>query len=344
MSACALDDSEPVGNCEDEKCDFFENSRRREATDAETAGIGAIETCTGFFLANQSGKAFFMTAQHCVNYDMQAWCDDGGFLFNSDGSGPRRCVRVVAGDDHHDPVIIEVSGSQPEGASRLAGFGAADGTRLKMLGYPTDGFAPVGLTVTENCWIVNEVASNPFVGTEAFDKGMQDDVYGHNCSVFGGNSGGPMKIEGSDIVVGQPYSFRRIFVPLPFTDQSYGAVASDLVADFQSELEREGIEIATSPENSDGGEYLAFGSYQSSTVDCPMDIVPIYKTTTKLKSVKLRSGCGVIGEPEFAVVYACNSEGSHCERETGEAIRSAARGSFVYRDANGDEHRFDLLN
>jgi hypothetical protein len=52
---------------------FFENSRRVDATTAQKRGLARLRGCTGFFLKNAQDKNLVATARHCFNYDAPQW-------------------------------------------------------------------------------------------------------------------------------------------------------------------------------------------------------------------------------------------------------------------------------
>jgi hypothetical protein len=89
----------------------------------------------------------------------------------------------------------------------------------------------------EHWWVQSRQATNPFQESDSisnyFRRGMQDRVFHHNCALYGGNSGGPILIEGTDIAVGMPYSFEPNSVMRPFNDVfATGAHISDFVRRF----------------------------------------------------------------------------------------------------------------
>ncbi|MCI5127689.1 MAG: hypothetical protein D3907_04135, partial [Candidatus Electrothrix sp. AUS3] len=98
-----------------------------------------------------------------------------------------------------------------------------------MIGYPSDPYATGGIMITENCWVQSSSVRNPYRGTSYWDNGMQDEVFTHNCTTYGGNSGGPMIGEGTNVVFGMPYAYR----PDDFNERSSSesTSAADL-ADF----------------------------------------------------------------------------------------------------------------
>lgn len=208
---------------------FFTNARRREPTDAERNRVIRIPSCTAFFVENTKSQTIVATARHCFEFKETEFCDKGsGFTTNEGVQG--RCLNVLAGDSEHDIVLFRaefpfVPG--PERTLRLSGFAPEVGTRLTMIGYPSDPERQGRLTVTDQCWVLQEFANSPYSAKKIFDESAR-----HNCSTYGGNSGGPMLLEGSRIVVGLPFTFiPNDFTPYPADNPKISAHMAR-VADF----------------------------------------------------------------------------------------------------------------
>lgn len=56
------------------------------------------------------------------------------------------------------------------------------------------------LTTTENCWTLGGTVKSPH-------NNILDVSQYHNCTTYGGNSGGPMYIEGTRVVIGLPFTY-----------------------------------------------------------------------------------------------------------------------------------------
>lgn len=189
---------------------FFENARRRDATDTEAKFVVRIPHCTAFFIENNSNQAIVASARHCFAFDPLKFCKNGGSFTAHDGQ-IGHCTDILAGDDQHDIVMFRADFSvvpAKEQTLRVSSFSPELRTPLKMIGYPEDPERRGSLTVTDNCYILQQVADSPFK-----NRGLLDESARHNCSTFGGNSGGPMIIEGTRIVAGLPLSFN----PYDFT-------------------------------------------------------------------------------------------------------------------------------
>ena len=224
---------------------FFENSIRRDATAEENKQVLRLPGCTAFFLENTRRVAMVASAMHCFAFKPEDFCSRGGeFKTNDDQTG--HCIEIVAAYTKHDTVVMEVALPfipSPEHTLRLAVFPPAVRTPLKMIGYPADAERQGRLTVTDHCWVLkDEVVS---VNRQ---HGLTNLVALHNCSTYGGNSGGPMMIEGTRVVVGLPSSF----LPADFTKYPADLLftAADIVrmVDFierhRPELDAAGIVLA----------------------------------------------------------------------------------------------------
>ncbi|HYX35733.1 MAG TPA: leucine-rich repeat domain-containing protein [Oligoflexus sp.] len=228
---------------------FFENSIRRDPDPESSSKVVKLEVgCTAFFVENMSGKAILATAAHCFRLSAsgseEAWCAaSGSFIDNNGDKGT--CKRIIAGDPNRDIMFFEANYSKPirvEQTFRLATYDPSKNTRLNMLGYPADRIRNGKITLTENCWIVEEGIFPP-----AYDQfGFQDPTYMHNCSTYGGNSGGPIYVEGSRDVIGMPSEYSPgdySFMPSDFGVRMNAI--SDFVAHKKDMLEAEGIAFST---------------------------------------------------------------------------------------------------
>lgn len=188
------------------------------------------------------------------------------------------CKRVVAKNDYNDFMIIEIGFNSKKIENRiresahflrLADFIPPDGTKLKMLGHPADSERQGQPTVTENCYIQNqnrpigkeystdEIAalnkkSSPrtALGEEKRNLFMLNaEKLGHNCSTYGGNSGGPILIAGSDIVIGLPGGYYQIERKLPAETSIFLETTRGLIDSIRGVIEAE--EISTTVLNPD---------------------------------------------------------------------------------------------
>lgn len=354
---------------------FFENSIRRDANASELTPVVRIYVpgtnitgCTGYFIANQNDRAYIATGRHCaaeilpdgtldhVNYDIHKWCTTPGIFVQSNGQ-TGSCKRVVIENPVFDMVILEADFTQQPSSSdklTLAAFVPKVGTRLKMIGYPCDKLRspncplqPQPATVTENCWVLSGASA----GARP-DARQKDYVVKENCAVYGGNSGGPMMVEGSKTVVGQPMSFRIDVSNLTFgsldTAAQMGLTSTFLLGSL-SQLKAEGIEVAledpSTTNNIDSG-FLHAGAYQCPTIPaCTFAVVPIYNSSTELQSIKLYAYSTDASARETCnaqIEFAC--AGNNCiNQQTQASLSMRDSRSFVYIN-QGHSCTFELQN
>jgi hypothetical protein len=254
LAVAAVACGAPYGERQDgaELQQFFENARRREAAGIEREQVVRVPGCTAFFVENRGGSATIASARHCFNYSATSFCKGGGTFTTNDGQ-KGRCLEVVAGDATHDIVLFKAEmpfTPRREQTLRLAGFVPEVKTRLKMIGYPGDPERRGQLTVTEGCWVLKGDVPSPFA-----DGRTRDPSALHNCSTYGGNSGGPMLIDGTRLAVGLPFTY----VPGDFAPngaENLGTAAhmarmADFVKRNRAALDAAGIVVAESATDTD---------------------------------------------------------------------------------------------
>ncbi len=218
---------------------FFAQSKRRDANQTETDQVVRAAGCTAFFVENTAGKTFLATARHCFGLAATAWCRAGNQFTDNDGN-KGACVRMAVGDTQHDIVIFEADFKySPRETIRLSAKVPADDVALKMIGYPCDKYRNCKLTTTEQCWILKTGLASPHSSAMGDQSGL------HNCTTYGGNSGGPMLLDRTNIAVGLPFTyFPNDYTVYPSKDLStaaYIALMADFVSTHRKALESEGI-------------------------------------------------------------------------------------------------------
>lgn len=225
---------------------FFKNSTRREPKPEEQSLVVKLGSgCTGFFVRNDQRRTLLMTARHCVNMSITNWCSSDGKVTDTNGE-VGKCTKIIAADTSHDIALFEAAFSYTptDAQSLVLGTFAPDvGQRLVMIGYPVDKFRLKKLTTSEDCWITEKHVASPHGAT------MNDASAKHNCTTYGGNSGGPMIAEGTDIAVGLPFTY----YPNHYFEYEEDDVANHAkmaqMADFASvhstELTSAGVETAS---------------------------------------------------------------------------------------------------
>jgi len=295
---------------------FFQNSIRRASLPNEivaNAIVGILKqgterrNCTGFFVANEENLPLVMSARHCFAYDAAAWCAANGRVKDELTKNVRACKRVVAESRSFDFVLFEFDGEAPTVSLELADFEAPKDTELRMYGYPGDPQASGELMVTENCWVRAHSTVNPYA--ERFET-TEDKNFLHNCSTYGGNSGGPMVLSGSLIALGLP----NAYVPQVFRNRSSsedagaeGIWMSAFVAKHRAELAQAKVvvkdkagdlKVVPSARALLSGEYLG----EDCLTDWKVKLQAIYNTNSYLAEVK---AWWVSGDDLSVVEYEC---------------------------------------
>jgi hypothetical protein len=276
---------------------FSANSRREIIAKTETKAIGfaKIGGCTGFFVkTSDTNKTFISSSRHCFKYDAPTWCKTGTARIHTTGE-VLNCLGVAAGTTTHDTILLEF---QNVSRDRSGDFSytnkmPAKGTRLEMTGYPKDGFLTDRtvdtLISTHNCKIVAITATNLYTN---IPEVIDDKVFRHDCSTYGGNSGGPMMIEGTRTIVGIPDQYRPGSTPT--TDLEDGrsiqgvrvdAYAADLIHDLSSN----GISVVTPVVPTlTKLTYFADGSFTDSTKKQNLKVTETsFLSNTTLKSFSI---------------------------------------------------------
>jgi hypothetical protein len=319
---------------------FYENSRRRPTTDIERKYLANIGGCAGFFVQNTQGKNLLVTARHCLNYSASQFCKDKKIIFDRKHELERQCLRIVASSAKLDITMIEVDGPlrDQEDNLILADFTPQAQTRIYLVGFPNDQYAFSGANVTENCWILSNDISYPYQGTIYWKKGLQDPALWHNCSTFGGNSGGPVIIEGSNVVVGLPFTYDQTNIgnKNPYSSQARFNLMSNYVELLRNDLEDAGV-ILTQEGNNEGVQqnYLRSGHYKSDSVeDCIIILDVVYLTSEKIQRIDATyEGKNCSGKES----YKCNDD--TCKANSGSIIQ-ISENSFYYTSVKGTAAHF----
>ena len=223
---------------------FFENSVREDSTSKESKWTLKLQNgCTAFFLKSNNDKAYVATAQHCTGYDIYSWCRMGGIV-ETHGGTKGYCTKVIAAKPKYDIVVIETNFKKVPGTTNgyeLASFDPPLHSRLRMIGHPADKYKQGKLTTTSNCWVLKEDKASiyPYL----FDRSGL-----HNCTTYGGNSGGPMVLEGTNAVIGLPFTYipnnYTLNDPWSLKTAAHLAKMSDFVKTHRQALENAKIAIA----------------------------------------------------------------------------------------------------
>ncbi len=227
---------------------FFANANRRDPTFQESMGIVRLKGCSGFYVANTSNRVLVMTARHCLGMQPTAvedWCAARGSVRDTNTDTIGTCAKVIAASVSYDLILLEMQfldAFRPMATLRLAEFVPPAKTQLYMIGYPSDKFRQSQLTLTTNCWVTTS-------GLEMSPHSDLADPAGrHNCTTYGGNSGGPMIARNTDIVIGLPFTYRRgdfmHYRAEDLRNSAYFAAMSEFVSRHEHELRDAGVVTA----------------------------------------------------------------------------------------------------
>jgi hypothetical protein len=222
---------------------FFRNSTRRDVTEEEASKIARMPNgCTAFFVENTQAKTYVGTAKHCVSDNFNRWCAKG--YVTTPGGEKLVCNQILIEDPRRDIGIFEVSreGAMPaERTLKLAAYQPDVKTKLVMLGYPADKYRRGALTATENCWVTKSTVRSPHGGVASDRSSL------HNCTTYGGNSGGPMISEGTNEVIGLPFTYApndyRLRDPENLGSAAYLAQMADFVEANRKKLDELGVAV-----------------------------------------------------------------------------------------------------
>lgn len=223
---------------------FFENSKRSiiGSFDPRSKGLVRVNGCTGFFVKNENDRNILVSARHCFAFKAQEWCENGGMATVEFSKQQLRCQEVVAGDSLHDIVVFRFEDSIRDRSFdfTLGTFTIQKDMRLAMYGFPADPFNQGRfLTLTENCWVHLPYSFSAYMGDS---NNSMNDNFTHNCSTYGGNSGGPMVLEGTRIVAGLPNAYyANDYLNRPSNNSVEGISIPGFVSDFKPSLDLFGI-------------------------------------------------------------------------------------------------------
>lgn len=196
---------------------FTENSEYQIVDFSDGQGIMKFRGCTGFLVKNSLNKTIVASARHCFDFKPRQWCLNGGKSTHFSTGTVVNCLKVAIGSEDgpigHDLVLFEM-----EKIDRDHGFDFILSTKIPnmndeiyMLGFPVRSiFGDRGkgkLIKTFNCFVNSEDITPTWVPTQL----GRDFTY--NCGTDGGNSGGPIALLGTRVVIGLPNLYRENSTP-----------------------------------------------------------------------------------------------------------------------------------
>jgi hypothetical protein len=220
---------------------YFKSSIQTDIPTGEASFLIRGNGCGAFFIKNDSNRIFVGSARHCFGNNEFGMCDPTKDMFQTQvGSFPGRCKNLVASSLKSDFFIFEADFGDKNDeiknnfASLTLGIVTGDiGFRkLEVYGYPGDirNFKP---TKTYNCSSFSKDYDPDFTLFVGYNPGQMapqqllaqtNQRFKHNCTLYGGNSGGPVILEGTTTIIGLPYTY----VPNHpvFDDNYYGLLES----------------------------------------------------------------------------------------------------------------------
>ena len=262
---------------------FFENSKRElfYSNNALTKGIARVGGCTGFFLTNATNSNILVTARHCLSFKETQWCLNGGTAKVEYTGETLGCREIVAGDGNHDIVVMKFDDLPRDrsGDFTIGTFDLEMNDRLEMFGFPADPYNPnVNFAVTDNCWVRLRHSINGLL----FDtNNSHNQTFTHNCSTYGGNSGGPMVIEGTRIAIGLPNAyFPNNFINKSESNFVEGISLGKFALKFKNQLDRYNI-FYQKTKVTNAKNHFNKGRFSSlSNPNCSIEIVKINYNTS----------------------------------------------------------------
>ena len=213
---------------------YFKNSIQIDIPVGDGSFLIKGNGCGAFLIKNDGNRILLGTARHCFGYNEYQMCDaNNDFLETHVGKCKGHCKNLVASSLKSDFFIFEADfGDKNEEIKNnfhALTFGIIDGDigarALEVYGYPND--IRKGLpTKTYSCYTFSKNYDPEFLQLYSNTGGIPQPTLidlvqtnqrvKHNCSIYAGNSGGPMIVSGS-IVIGLPLTYQ----PGPSSFESY---------------------------------------------------------------------------------------------------------------------------
>lgn len=199
--------------------------------------------CSGFWVKNDGNKSLAATARHCLKKitgtrystlnQIEKLCQDKKIYFTNTKAEKFYCKKIAIFNKDHDLFIMEVDGKASiKKELVLSEIDYRYGLPLMSYGYPADPIRKGRATKTFNCHSLSHPVSS-------VDRVYKRFVY-HNCSTWGGNSGGPLLIEATDYVIGIPGAYQprqNVNYKLNrYSETTHLEMVSDFIKNNQKEI------------------------------------------------------------------------------------------------------------
>lgn len=250
--------------------------------------MASVNGCSAFFVKTSKNTNYLISAYHCLLEQKLESCEQQE-IFDFKYVIKRECLGYLVKSKDNDIVVMEVSGPlRPQSDNlTLAKFSPRPLTRLKVIGLPLDPYSQETISTSENCWLL----SDKKVIAPQKSKGFFNSGLYYNCSVYKGNSGGPVLIEGSSLVVGLPLSYHESdYLNNKASDKkSYFSLMSEFVDRYYADLRYAQIEMSDHLfYDLPLAKYVANGVYTSNEMP-GLEVVlsATYNTSSALQKVEL---------------------------------------------------------
>jgi len=309
-----------------------ENSRRRLATADETSNIYRLKTyggntCTAFAVQNAEKKPIIFTARHCMNYTSNDWCKSVGEILSADGSTKFSCKEIIFDPQDSDFAAMLVDKPLQSEGLLLADFDPAPGRRLQLIGFPSDWYAKSlgGAIITENCWLSQSPRQPVNVAVPMKPTPL---ALSHNCATYGGNSGGPMLIESTNVVVGLPASYWKSATIRSMQETAYIYPTKDMLAQHKDFITSQQIRVANvDPNTPSKQEFISRSRCKSTTMKTNIEeLVPIYSSEEDFTALKVKF------QGFDWILFRCRDDNLCNERtnNSGETIKIKSHSEITY--------------
>lgn len=244
-----------------------------------------IRRCAGFRVLQKNNRFFIASARHCLNYREKQACDNNFIKIvpipKIEASYVGSCKKIIISSESDDLFVMEINITQHEMPGfysssflelypgfKLAGYQPNVSTPLQMFGFPLDSLRGGAPTVTENCEVLPADSRDgifhlsPEEQQKLIDKSEKNlretpietlvlmnkiniVKIKHNCSVYVGNSGGPIRIQGSHDIIGIPSDYwDGMLTSVPKSYSRAMESVPEFVKRHRKILDAEGVEIS----------------------------------------------------------------------------------------------------